>query len=59
MALKNSSFVLDDFNLSIKNSIAWEYSQAIEFLIERLKSSKTNDEFFSAMKSGNGNGKKK
>jgi len=36
-----------------------EYSQAIEFLIERLKSSKTNDEFFSAMKSGNGNGKKK
>ena len=36
-----------------------EDSQAIEFLIERLKSSKTNDEFFSAMKSGNGNGKKK
>ena len=36
-----------------------EASQAIEFLIERLKSSKTNDEFFSAMKSGNGNGKKK
>jgi len=36
-----------------------EDSQAIEFLIERLKSSKTNEEFFSAMKSGNGNGKKK
>ncbi len=36
-----------------------EDSQAIEFLIERLKSAKTNDEFFSAMKSGNGNGKKK
>ena len=36
-----------------------EDSQAIEFLIERLKSSKTNDEFFSAMKGGNGNGKKK
>ena len=36
-----------------------EDSQAIEFLIERLKSSKTNDEFFSAMKSGNGNGTKK
>ena len=36
-----------------------EDSQAIEFLIERLKSSKTNDEFFNAMKSGNGNGKKK
>tara|TARA_Y100001960_G_scaffold329368_1_gene420518 strand:- start:768 stop:2048 length:1281 start_codon:yes stop_codon:yes gene_type:complete len=36
-----------------------EDSQSIEFLIERLKSSKTNDEFFSAMKSGNGNGKKK
>ena len=36
-----------------------EDSQAIEFLIERLKSSKTNDEFFSAMKSGYGNGKKK
>ena len=36
-----------------------EDSQAIEFLIERLKSSKTNDQFFSAMKSGNGNGKKK
>ena len=36
-----------------------EDSQAIEFLIERLKSSKTNDEFFSAMKSGNGNVKKK
>ena len=36
-----------------------EDSQAIEFLIERLKSTKTNDEFFSAMKSGNGNGKKK
>ena len=36
-----------------------EDSQAIEFLLERLKSSKTNDEFFSAMKSGNGNGKKK
>jgi transcription termination factor Rho len=36
-----------------------EDSQAIEFLIERLKSSKTNDEFFSAMKSGNGTGKKK
>ena len=36
-----------------------EDSQAIEFLIERLKSSKTNDEFFSAMKSGNGNSKKK
>ena len=36
-----------------------EDSQAIEFLIERLKSSKTNDEFFSAMKSGSTNGKKK
>ena len=36
-----------------------EDSQAIEFLIERLKSSKTNDEFFSAMKSGSANGKKK
>ena len=36
-----------------------EDSQAIEFLIERLKSAKTNEEFFSAMKSGNGNGKKK
>ena len=36
-----------------------EDSQAIEFLIERLKSSKTNDECFSAMKSGNGKGKKK
>ena len=36
-----------------------EDSQAIEFLIERLKSSKTNDEFFSTMKSGNRNGKKK
>ena len=36
-----------------------EDSQAIEFLIERLKSSKTNDEFFSAMKRGIGNGKKK
>ena len=36
-----------------------EDSQAIEFLIERLKSSKTNEEFFSAMKSGNGNGRKK
>jgi transcription termination factor Rho len=36
-----------------------EDSQAIEFLIERLKSSKTNEEFFSAMKQGNGNGKKK
>ena len=36
-----------------------EDSQAIEFLIERLKSFKTNEEFFSAMKSGNGNGKKK
>ena len=36
-----------------------EDSQAMEFLIERLKSSKPNDEFFSAMKSGNGNGKKK
>ncbi len=36
-----------------------EDSQAIEFLIERLKSAKTNDEFFTAMKSGNGNGKKK
>ena len=32
-----------------------EDSQAIEFLIERLKSAKTNEEFFSAMKSGNGN----
>ncbi|MDB2629221.1 transcription termination factor Rho [Gammaproteobacteria bacterium] len=36
-----------------------EDSQAIEFLIERLKSSKTNDEFFSAMKSGSAKGKKK
>jgi transcription termination factor Rho len=36
-----------------------EDSQAIEFLIERLKSSKTNEEFFSAMKSGKTNGKKK
>ena len=36
-----------------------EDSQEIECLIERLKSSKTNDAFFSAMKSGNGNGKKK
>ena len=36
-----------------------EDSQAIEFLIERLKSAKTNEEFFSAMKGGNGNGKKK
>ena len=36
-----------------------EDSQAIEFLIERLKSAKTNDEFFSAMKSGNGNGKRR
>ena len=27
-----------------------EDSQAIEFLIERLKSAKTNEEFFSAMK---------
>jgi len=35
-----------------------EDAQAIEFLIERLKSSKTNEEFFSAMKTG-GNGKKK
>jgi transcription termination factor Rho len=32
--------------------------KAIEFLIERLKSTKTNDEFFSAMKTGGG-GKKK
>ena len=29
-----------------------EDAQAIEFLIERLKSSKTNEEFFSAMKTG-------
>ncbi len=35
-----------------------EDAQAIEFLIERLKSSKTNEEFFSAMKTG-GNSKKK
>ncbi|MDA0759755.1 MAG: transcription termination factor Rho [Proteobacteria bacterium] len=35
-----------------------EDAQAIEFLIERLKSSKTNEEFFSAMKTGV-NGKKK
>ena len=34
-----------------------EDTQAIEFLIERLKSTKTNDEFFAAMKGG-GNGKK-
>ena len=34
-----------------------EDTQAIEFLIERLKSTKTNDEFFAAMKNG-GNGKK-
>jgi len=34
-----------------------EDAQAIEFLIERLKSTKTNDAFFAAMKSG-GNGKK-
>tara|TARA_B100000029_G_scaffold516778_1_gene634074 strand:- start:6076 stop:7347 length:1272 start_codon:yes stop_codon:yes gene_type:complete len=31
-----------------------EDAQAIEFLIERLKSSKTNEEFFAAMKTGNG-----
>jgi len=36
-----------------------EDSQAIEFLIERLKSSKTNEEFFSAMKSGKTAAKKK
>ena len=36
-----------------------EDSQAIEFLIERLKSSKTNDEFFSAMKNGGSKAKKK
>ncbi len=36
-----------------------EDSQAIEFLIERLKSSKTNEEFFSAMKSGKTTAKKK
>jgi transcription termination factor Rho len=36
-----------------------EDSQAIEFLIERLKSTKTNEEFFSAMKNGGSKAKKK
>ena len=31
-----------------------EDAQAIQFLIDRLKSHKTNDEFFTSMKSGNG-----
>ena len=31
-----------------------EDAQAIQFLIDRLKSHKTNDEFFSSMKNGNG-----
>ena len=31
-----------------------EYAQAIEWLIENLKVTKTNDEFFSSMKNGNG-----
>ena len=31
-----------------------EDAQSIQFLIDRLKSHKTNDEFFTSMKSGNG-----
>ena len=31
-----------------------EDTQGIQFLIDRLKSFKTNDEFFTSMKSGNG-----
>ena len=31
-----------------------EDAQAIEWLIEKLKLTKTNDEFFSSMKNGNG-----
>jgi len=31
-----------------------EDAQGIQFLIDRLKSFKTNEEFFSSMKSGNG-----
>ncbi len=31
-----------------------EDAQSIQFLIDRLKSHKTNDEFFTSMKGGNG-----
>ena len=31
-----------------------EDAQAIQFLIDRIKTHKTNDEFFSSMKNGNG-----
>ena len=31
-----------------------EDAQSIQFLIDRLKSHKTNDEFFTSMKAGNG-----
>ena len=41
----------------IKVTDPMEDSQGIEFLIDRLKSFKTNSEFFDSMK--NGNGKKK